>query len=378
MHVPGCLENVRDELQGLGSWWILSELSKVRMGGPGIGILFRLRQTGSISWCWRVPGYDGMRPSNLSSLSTRWVEELLLSKRESPSWMKERQWTDWVSLSLLWDGRYHPASALGIGGCNSPATSCPLPPLWPVRGGASAQRVEGRLLCCCWVTPTGSGGGMEGRRWRQLRYLVKLSSLFRNVGEIVVSKFLWNEQASPQLEADRSYFRPWPLPPPPPPPPPTFSIEGTCWWRAFGVFFLSPLSLVSGVIPNEWRGDIRPVSIEVLGPWLVAGTGLVGRLFRLSPKGLPGFLWIRVFGLRSGQSSQRRTMVHRTGRTGFGRSWFLLGLLPLIPFIEDSCYEFHVLFVGITVPLMDLSSIWSKEIVSAHFHYKESIFIPLG
>ena len=215
-HVPGCPENVGDELQVRGSLWILSELLKVRMGGPGIDILFRLRQTGSIFWCWRVPGYNGMRPSSLSSLSIRLVEELLLSKRESPFWKKELQGTDLVSLSLLWDGRNRLASELGIGGCNSLATSGPLPPLWPVRGGASEQRVEGRLLCCCWVTPAGSGGGMEGRRLRQLRYLLKLSSLFRNVGENLVSKFLWSEQASPQLEADRSYLRPWPLPPPRP------------------------------------------------------------------------------------------------------------------------------------------------------------------
>ena len=250
LHVPGCLENVIDEQQELGSWWILSELLKVRMGGPGIGILFRLRQTGSISWCWRVPGYDGMRPSNLSSLSTRWVEELLLSKRESPSWMKGLQWTDWVYLSLLWDGRYHPASALGIGGCNSPAMSCPLPPLWPGRGGASAQHVEGRLLCCCWVTPMGSGGGMEGHRRRLLRYLVKLSSLFRNVGENVVSKFLWNEWASPQPEADRSYFRPWPLPPPPPRP---FLLKGRVEEGPLGSFscLLCPWSLESFRLDEE-------------------------------------------------------------------------------------------------------------------------------
>ena len=34
------------------------------------------------------------------------------------------------------------------------------------------------------------GGVVEGHRRRLVIYLVKLSSLFRNVGEIVVSKFL--------------------------------------------------------------------------------------------------------------------------------------------------------------------------------------------
>ena len=34
------------------------------------------------------------------------------------------------------------------------------------------------------------GGGVEGRRRRLVIYLVKLYSLFRNVGEIVLSKFL--------------------------------------------------------------------------------------------------------------------------------------------------------------------------------------------
>ena len=123
---------------------------------------------------------------------------------------------NWVSLSLVWDGRNHPASALGKGDCNSPATSGPLPPLWLGRDRASAQRVEGRLLCCCWVTPVDDGGVVEGRRRRLVIYLVKLSSLFRNVGEIVVSKFLWNGLASPQPEAGQSYFRPCPLPLPRP------------------------------------------------------------------------------------------------------------------------------------------------------------------
>ena len=90
MHGPGCLENVRDEQQELGSLWTLSEPLRDQMGEPWIGKLFRLQQTGSISWCWRVPGYDGKRPSDRSSLSTRWVEERLLSKTGFPSWMKGR------------------------------------------------------------------------------------------------------------------------------------------------------------------------------------------------------------------------------------------------------------------------------------------------
>ena len=119
---------------------------------------------------------------------------------------------------------------------------------------------------------------------------------------------------------------------------------------------------------------LRMVILSLLVSW----TGLVGRLFRLSPKGLPWLLWVKVFGLRSGQAGQGGTMVHGAGRTGFGRSWFLLGFIPLIPLIEDSCDEFHILFLCVTLPLMYLSSIWSEKIVAAHFHDEEAIFIPLG
>ena len=110
----------------------------------------------------------------------------------------------------------HPASVLGRDGCNSPAMSYPLPPLEPERDGASEQRVEGRLFCCCWVSPVDNGGGEEGRRRRLSIYRWKLFALSRSVGENVVSKFRWNGRASPQPEAAWSYFRPWPLPLPRP------------------------------------------------------------------------------------------------------------------------------------------------------------------
>ena len=147
------------------------------MGGPRIDTLFRLWQTGSIFGCWHVPGCDGTRPSSLSSLSILVVEVLLLLRIEFPFWRKEWQWTDSTSLSLLLDGRNRRVSVQEIGGCNNLATSDPSPPLWPARGGASEQRFEGRLLCCCWVSPAGSGGGMEGRRRRQSIYREKLFSL---------------------------------------------------------------------------------------------------------------------------------------------------------------------------------------------------------
>ena len=160
--------------------------------------------------------------------------------------------------------------------------SDPLPPLWPERDGASVQRGEGRLLCCCWVTPVDDGGGVEGRRRRLLIYRVKLFALSRSAGENVVSKFRWNGRASPQPEADWSYFRPCPLPPPRP-----FLLKGR---------------LDEG--PLESLSCLRPGSISVVGlrSRLVARAGLVWRLFGLSPKGLPRLLWIGVLGLWSGQS----------------------------------------------------------------------------
>ena len=155
-----------------------------------------------------------MRPSSLFSLSIPRVEVLLLWRREFPFWMKELRGTDSISSSLWRDGMNRLVSGQEIGGCNILATQCPSPPRWPARVGASEQRFEDSLLCCCWVTPTGNAEVMEERRRRQSRCLEKFSALSRDVGEIVLSKRPWKGLASPQLEAVRSYLRPWPLPSP--------------------------------------------------------------------------------------------------------------------------------------------------------------------
>ena len=65
--------------------------------------------------------------------------------------------------------------------------------------------------------------------------------------------------------------------------------------RTFGFFVLST-SLVTGIIPvrgGEWG---RTVSVVCLRSLLISRTDLVGGLLRGSPKGLPWFLGIWVFG----------------------------------------------------------------------------------
>ena len=72
----------------------------------------------------------------------------------------------------------------------------------------SEQRGGGRLFCCCLATPTGNEEVTGGHRQRRSRYLEKLSALFLDVEETVLSKSPGNGLASPQLEAVLSYLQP--------------------------------------------------------------------------------------------------------------------------------------------------------------------------